>query len=143
MAERDPIELLLVDDDLADVELMKEALLACRSRPRVLTFESGEELLAKLAGDGGWAGARLILLDLNMPGIGGRETLRRLKCDPKLRRIPVIVLTSSRAREDVARSYDDGANCYIVKPLELSQLETVAKRLEDFWVETAALPSAD
>lgn len=135
------VRLLLVDDDLADVELMKEALLSWRSRPAVSTFETGEQLLESLAGEGCRSGSCLILLDLNMPGIGGRETLRRLKADPLLRRIPVIVLTSSKSQDDVERCYDLGANSYVIKPLQLSQLETVAKRLEDFWADTAALPA--
>lgn len=143
MTTQIPLELLLVDDDLADVELMKEALHECRTRPRVSTFESGELLLEHLSRPEGGAASILVLLDLNMPGIGGRETLIRLKANPALRRIPVIVLTSSNSPDDIRRSYEIGANCYIVKPLELSQLVTVARRIEDFWFETAALPTGD
>lgn len=140
MNARRPCELILVDDDPADVELMSEAIRAWRDKPRILAFESGEAALAFLESGPPPAGCRIVLLDLNMPGIGGRETLARIKSKPGLRRLPVIVLTTSSSAEDIRRSYDDGANCYIIKPLELSQLFTIAKRVEDFWLETAALP---
>lgn len=140
MSARQSCELMIVDDDASDVELMSEAVRTWRQKPRIVTFENGEAALAYLESGAPASGCRLILLDLNMPGIGGRETLKRLKSKPAVRAIPVIVLTTSGSPEDIKRSYEDGANCYIIKPLELSQLFTIAKRLEDFWLETVALP---
>lgn len=140
MTVRKSCELLLVDDEATDIELMSEALRSWREKPRILTFETGEAVLTYLEGAAPTADCRLVLLDLNMPGIGGRETLRRIKTQPILRRLPVVILTTSSSAADVRQCYEDGANCYIVKPLELSQLFTVAKRLEDFWLETVVLP---
>jgi CheY-like chemotaxis protein len=134
------LEVLIVDDDPGDVELMREAVSAWRSKPRLAAFASGEELLRYLEGAGKDDRCRLVLLDLNMPGLGGRETLRRIRRTPSLRPLVVIIVTTSESRDDVRNCYEAGANGYVVKPLDLDQLITAARRIEDFWVDTAALP---
>jgi CheY-like chemotaxis protein len=143
MSPRADVEFVLVDDDAGDVELMKEALGALTPKPETTTFASGEEALAYLQSAASDGRRRLVLLDLNMPGIGGRETLNRLKRDHSLRALPIVILTTSSARVDIRQCYEEGANCYIIKPLEFSQLITVAKRLQDFWLGTVALPEGD
>lgn len=137
---RDRLEVMLVDDDAGDIELMKEAVGAWRSKPEILVARCGEEALTLLEGEPEGGRRRLVLLDLNMPGAGGRETLRRIRANPGLRSTIVVILTTSNAREDVLGCYEDGANAFIVKPLDFSQLVTVARRIEDFWLDTAVLP---
>jgi CheY-like chemotaxis protein len=105
----------------------------------------GEEALAFLRRENGHAAAPrpdLVLLDLNLPRKDGREVLAEMKADPDLRRIPVVILTTSKAEEDIVRTYDLHANCYITKPVDLDQFITVVKSIESFWFSVVSLPGA-
>jgi two-component system, chemotaxis family, response regulator Rcp1 len=139
-----PINILLVEDNPGDVRLTKEALSDAKVLNRLTVATDGLEALAALRREGRFANAPrpdIILLDLNLPRKDGRAVLAEIKKDPDLRRIPVIVLTTSRAEEDVFRTYDLHANCYIPKPLDLDEFITVVKSIEDFWFTVARLPS--
>jgi two-component system, chemotaxis family, response regulator Rcp1 len=139
-----PIDILLVEDNPGDVRLTREALSDAKVLNRLTVAVDGLEALAALRRQGRFANAPrpdIILLDLNLPRKDGRAVLAEIKKDPDLRRIPVIVLTTSRAEEDVLRTYDLHANCYIPKPLDLEQFITVVKSIEDFWFTVAKLPS--
>jgi CheY-like chemotaxis protein len=138
-----PIDILLVEDNLADRVLTKEALEEARIANRLHTVDDGIEALAFLRRQGIYAGSPtpdLILLDLNMPRMDGREFLAVFKGDPALRHIPVVVLTTSKAEEDVARSYNLRANCYITKPVDFDQFLAVIKTIEEFWLNVVTLP---
>jgi CheY-like chemotaxis protein len=136
--------ILVVEDNVEDSDLILEAF---KDRGRNAVFsvvEDGEAALAFLRREGAHAEAArpdLILLDLNLPRKPGHEVLAELKSDPSLRRIPVIVLTTSSAGRDVLASYDLSANCYLTKPLELDEFLQVVRRIEEFWLETVTLPS--
>ena len=139
----DIIHILLVDDDPGDVRLTLEALKRSKLYSSIDDVENGEEALAYLRKEGKYAGARrpdLILLDLNMPRKDGRETLAEIKADPDLHRIPVVVLTTSSAESDVLKSYNLGANCYITKPVDLTQFMQVIQETESFWFAVVKLP---
>jgi CheY-like chemotaxis protein len=139
-----PIEILLIEDNPGDARLTAEALRSTKIRNKLATVEDGVEALAYLRQEGEHAHDTrpdLILLDLNLPRKDGREVLAEIKADPKLRRIPVVVMTSSRAEEDVCRTYDLHANCYIAKPLDLQQFMKVVQSIEDFWLTVVRLPS--
>jgi len=137
------IEILLVDDNPGDVRLTKEALRDSKLINRLHDVSDGQEALAYLRQEGRHAEAvrpDLILLDLNLPKKDGREVLAEIKADPDLRRIPVVVVTSSQAEEDIVWSYDLHANCYISKPVDLDKFVEVVKSIEDFWVSIVKLP---
>ena len=139
-----PIEILLVEDEPGDVRLTIEALRSARVRNRIHAVEDGVEALDFLHRRPPYAEAPrpdLILLDLNLPRKDGREVLAEIKADPTLRTIPVVVLTTSRARDDVLRSYDLHANCFISKPMDFDEFSTVVKSIEDFWLTVARLPT--
>jgi CheY-like chemotaxis protein len=139
------IEILLVEDEPGDVRLTVEALRDARVRNRIHTVEDGVEALDFLHRRPPYADAPrpdLILLDLNLPRKDGREVLAEIKSDPALRTIPVVVLTTSRAQDDVLRSYDLHANCFISKPMDLNEFNAVVKSIEDFWLTVARLPSS-
>ncbi len=143
LAERHPIEILLVEDDPGDVRLTREALEEGKVRNTLTVARDGVEALEILRREGPHAKAPrpdVILLDLNLPRMDGREVLKAIKSDEKLRRIPVVVLTTSSAEEDVARSYDLQANCYVTKPIDLDQFMKVVKTIGEFWLEVARLP---
>lgn len=138
--------IFLVEDNRADVRLIQEALKLSAKRHQVVTVRDGVEAMAYLRQDGEYAGALrpdLILLDLNLPKKDGREVLAEIKADPQLRHIPVVVLTTSRNEEDISKSYDLHVNCYISKSRNLSQLFTIVKGIEEFWLETATLPATE
>ena len=138
-----PVEILLVEDSPADVRLTIEALRDAKVRNNLHVAQDGEEALAFLRREGEHAEAvrpDLILLDLNLPKKDGREVLEEVKADPQLRRIPVVVLTTSEAEQDILRSYDLHANCYITKPVDLDQFITVVRTIEDFWLTIVKLP---
>lgn len=138
-----PIELLLVEDNPGDVRLTQEALREGKVRNHLHVAADGVEAMAYLRREGRHAQARqpdLILLDLNLPKKSGREVLAEIKEDPKLRRIPVVILTVSKAEEDVLKSYNLHANCYITKPVDLDQFLGVVKSIEDFWLTVVMLP---
>ena len=143
MAQK-PVDILLVDDNPADVDLTREALRDARMLNRMYVASDGVEALAFLRREGQHAGAPrpdLILLDLNMPRMDGRELLGHIKADPELKRIPVVVLTTSEAETDILKTYDLHANCFVTKPVELDQFVEVAKSIEGFWLTLVKLPS--
>ena len=138
-----PIEILLVEDNPGDVRLTIEALRESKVRNHLSVARDGVEALAFVRREGAHAEAvrpDLILLDLNLPRKDGREVLAELKADPDLKTIPVVILTTSRAEQDVLRSYELQANCYISKPVDLDQFITVVKSIEDFWLTIVTLP---
>lgn len=138
------IQVLLVEDNPGDVRLTKEALKEGKLLNQLTVVGDGVEALLFLRKEGKYADAiqpELILLDLNLPKKDGREVLAEIKADPKLRRIPVVVLTTSSAEEDIVKIYDLHANCYITKPVDLEQFMGVVKSIEDFWVSVVKLPS--
>lgn len=140
------IDVLLVDDSPADVRLTREGLRDSKLINRFTVAGDGVEALAMLRREGPFAAAPrpdLILLDLNLPRKNGRQVLAEVKADPGLKRIPVVVLTSSAAEEDIARSYDLQASCYVVKPLDLANFIQVVKAIEGFWVGIVKLPAKD
>jgi two-component system, chemotaxis family, response regulator Rcp1 len=137
------IEVLLVEDNPGDVRLTKEALKEGKLLNQVTVVGDGVEALSFLRRQGKYADAAppdLILLDLNLPKKDGRQVLAEIKTDPSLRRIPVVVLTTSSAEEDILKTYDLHANCYITKPVDLEQFMRVVKSIEDFWVTVVRLP---
>lgn len=137
----DPIVILMADDDEDDRLLTRDALIESRVANDLRFVKDGEELMEYLQLRGEYADPAsaprpgLILLDLNMPRKDGREALREIKADPELRRIPVVILTTSKAEEDVYRSYDVGANSYITKPVTFEGLIELMKTLGRYWVE--------
>ena len=138
-----PIELLLVEDSEPDVRLTVEALREAKVKNRLWVVEDGVEAMAFLRRQDGHADAPrpdLILLDLNLPRMDGREVLRQIKNDDSLKRIPVVVLTTSRSEEDVLRAYDLHANCYITKPVDFTRFMEVVRSIEDFWLTVVKLP---
>jgi chemotaxis family two-component system response regulator Rcp1 len=140
-----PVQILLVEDNPGDVRLTQEALKDGKVRNHLHHVVDGVEALAFLAGAGPYAGVPkpdLILLDLNLPRKDGREVLATIKADRVLASIPVVVLTTSQAEEDVLRSYGLHANCYIVKPFDLEQFIEVVKSIESFWLCLVQLPPA-
>ncbi len=141
-----PITILMADDDPDDRLMARDAFAECALGNPLRFAEDGEELMAYLHRLGRYADQDayptpgLILLDLNMPKKDGREALREIKADPDLRRIPVVVLTTSKAEEDVARSYLDGANSFITKPASFEGLVDVVQSLGKYWLDTVDLP---
>lgn len=146
--EQAPITILLADDDEDDRLLATEALNEARLANQVLSVEDGEELMDYLLRRGRYAepGAAprpgLILLDLNMPRKDGREALKEIKADPELRQIPVVVLTTSKAEEDILRTYDLGVNSFITKPVSFEGLVDVMRTLAMYWFKIVRLPAA-
>ena len=139
-----PIEILLVEDSPSDAELTVEALREGRVCNHLNTVTNGVQALEFLRRKGPYAEAPrpdLILLDLNLPRKDGREVLAEIKADPNLKLIPVVVLTTSRADEDVLRAYSLHANCYIPKPVDFPHFLQVVKHIEDFWLSVVKLPS--
>lgn len=138
-----PVEILLVEDNPGDVRLTRETLKDSKLLNRMSVTVDGVEALAFLRREGRYAGeARpdLILLDLNLPKKDGREVLAEIKADESLRRIPVIVLTTSSAEQDILKMYDLHANCYIAKPVDLDQFSAVVRAIEAFWFTVVKLP---
>ena len=137
------VDVLLVEDNPGDVRLTKEALREAKFRNRLNVVTDGEEAMAYLRREGKYAEASrpdLILLDLNLPRKDGREVLSEIKADPELRRIPVVVVTSSKAEEDVVRTYDLHANCFVTKPVGLEEFMHVVRSVEEFWLGIVRLP---
>jgi CheY-like chemotaxis protein len=138
-----PIEVLLVEDNPGDVRLTREALKESKLLINMRVVADGVEALAFLRREGKYANTSrpdLILLDLNLPKQDGREVLAVIKSDENLRRIPVVVLTVSQAEEDILKSYNLNANCYINKPVDLDRFIRVVKSIEDFWLTIVKLP---
>ena len=139
-----PIQILMVEDNPGDVELTREALTEAKVRNNLIVAEDGEEGLSILRREGRYEDERppdFVLLDLNLPTIDGREVLSEIKSDPELRRIPVVILSSSQDREDILQTYDLRANAYVVKPVGLDEFMEVIKAVEGFWLSFAKLPT--
>ena len=143
LGHEEAIEILLVEDNPPDVDLTMEALQSGKLSNHISVVGDGIEALAFLCREGKHADAprpHLILLDLNMPRMDGRETLAEIKKDPALKSIPVVVLTTSKSEEDIARSYALQCNCYISKPVDLVRFMEVVRAIEDFWLCVVQLP---
>jgi two-component system, chemotaxis family, response regulator Rcp1 len=141
----EPIEILLVEDEPVHADLTMEALAEGKIRNRVSHVRDGVEAMAFLRREGKYAGAPrpdLILLDLNMPRKDGREVLEEVKSDPNLKRIPVVMLTSSTEEKDILGVYDRHVNCYIVKPVDFEQFSRAVLSIEHFWLTIVKLPAA-
>ena len=137
------IEILLVEDNLADVRLTQEALRDGKVRNTLHVVMDGAAALEFVRREGAYRDAPrpdLILLDLNLPKKDGRQVLAEMKGDQDLKRIPVVVLTTSQAEQDVLKAYDLHANCYIIKPVDLEKFLAVVRSLEDFWLTIVRLP---
>jgi CheY-like chemotaxis protein len=144
---RPPITILMAEDDPDDRLMTRDAFAECRLHNPLQFVEDGEQLMDYLRRRGRYADEAafpmpgLVLLDLNMPRKDGREALREIKADPELRKIPVVILTTSRAEEDVARSYRDGANSFITKPVSFGALIEVVQALGKYWLQIVDLPA--
>ena len=137
------IEVLLVEDNPGDVRLITEALKDAKIHVHINVVYDGVEALAMLRREGKYAAAvlpDLVLLDLNLPKLSGHEVLARIKQDENLRRIPVVIVTSSQADRDIATSYDLHANCFVTKPVDLDQFFRVVEAVRDFWFVVVKLP---
>jgi CheY-like chemotaxis protein len=138
-----PIEVLLVEDDPGDVLMTQEAFEEHKVRNHLAVVNDGAEAVAYLRREGKFADAPrpdLILLDLNLPKLDGREVLAEIKADPDLRQIPVVVLTTSQADEDIARSYQLHANAYVTKPVDFERFIAVVRQIDEFFICVVKLP---
>lgn len=138
-----PVEILLVEDNPGDVRLTQEGLKEGKMWNNLHVVEDGVKAMAFLHQEGEYAGKPrpdFILLDLNLPKKDGREVLEEIKVDESLRRIPVVILTTSSAEEDIIKTYNLHANCFITKPVDLDQFLKVVKSIEDFWLTIVKLP---
>jgi len=138
-----PIEILLVEDNPADIRLAKEALKDGKVMNNLSVVTDGMEALNFVRQTGKYSDSpvpELILLDLNLPKKSGLEVLQAIKADPSIKRIPVVVLTTSKAEEDIVKSYNLNANCFITKPIDLKQFLDVVKTIEEFWLTIVSLP---
>lgn len=144
MSETKPIEILLIEDNAGDARLAKEALRDSKVANNLSWVPDGVEAMAYLRRESQYDKAPrpdLILLDLNLPRRDGREVLSAIKADEKLKRIPVVILTTSQAEEDILRAYHLNANCYISKPVDLDHFIKVVRTIEDFWLTIVKLPA--
>jgi len=140
------IEILLVEDNPGDVRLAVEAFKEGKVSNRMSVVEDGIDAIAFLKKEGKFANAPrpdLILLDLNLPKKDGREVLEEIKADKSLRRIPVVILTTSNSEEDILRAYNLNGNCYITKPVDLEKFFYVVKSIENFWLSLVTLPPGE
>jgi chemotaxis family two-component system response regulator Rcp1 len=138
-----PIEILLIEDNPGDVDLTKEALQEAKVRNRLHVVDDGAKAVDFLYKRGAYADVPrpdIVLLDLNLPKKDGRQVLEEVKADPQLAEIPVVILTTSQAEEDIIRSYQLHANCYITKPVDFKQFMHVVKSIEEFWLTVVKLP---
>lgn len=138
-----PIEILLVEDNPDDVALTTRSFKKARMQNRVSVAEDGVEALAFLRKEGKYAGAPrpdIILLDLNLPRMNGHELLEKIKTDPAISAIPVIILTTSKSEEDVIKTYKSGSNCFISKPVLMEEFDRVIRTIQDFWFVIVKLP---
>lgn len=139
-----PIDILLVEDNAGDIDLAREALVTGKLHNALHVVQDGVAAMDFLRKEGKYVKAPrpdLIILDLNLPKKDGREVLAEIKQDEDLKRIPVVVLTTSRAEEDVLKSYNLHANCFIAKPIDLNQFLYVVKSIEEFWLSIVVLPN--
>lgn len=138
------MQILLIEDNPGDVRLTQEALKEGKVTHQLDVVSDGESALSFLYGENGYEDRKrpdLILLDLNLPRKDGRDVLHEIKSNPSFRHIPVIVLTTSEAEDDVSKCYDLHANCYIVKPVDINRFIEVIQGIENFWFEIVKLPS--
>jgi chemotaxis family two-component system response regulator Rcp1 len=143
MNSQQQIEILLVEDNPGDIRLTREALKEGKINNNINVVMDGEQAVDYLKGKDNYAGRitpDLILLDLNLPKLSGKEVLEIIKNDNTLKHIPVIILTTSKAEEDILQSYQHYANCYITKPVDFDQFSQVVKKLEDFWFSIVKIP---
>lgn len=143
MNQAEPVNILLIEDNPGDVLLIREALRDHKIANSLRDIADGETALAYLRGEGEHAGRHLpelVLLDLNLPRLDGREVLAEIKADPTLKHIPVVIMTSSAAEADILRSYRLQASCYVTKPLDLDQFLTVVRSIEFFYISVVRLP---
>ena len=141
-----PVDILLIEDNSGFITLIEEAFKEGKGPSRIHVVENGEDAMLFLGKKGKFGNVvipDIILLDLNLPKKDGREVLRDIKMDPMLKHIPVIVLTTSDADQDVSIAYRNYANCYIRKPFNLDQFVEIVNKVEDFWLTTVKLPSSD
>jgi two-component system, chemotaxis family, response regulator Rcp1 len=139
-----PLEILLVEDNAADVRLTKEALKEAKVLNTLTVVKDGIEALSLLRQQAPYTHAKrpdLILLDLNLPRKDGREVLAEIKADDNLKHIPVVILTTSKDEQDVSKTYNHHANCYITKPVDFEQFITVVKSIDEFWLGIVTLPN--
>jgi chemotaxis family two-component system response regulator Rcp1 len=139
-----PVEILLVEDNPGDVRLTKEALKETKLQNKLYVVKDGVEALSFLRKEGDYKFVPrpdLILLDLNLPRMDGRQVLAKIKADESLKRIPIVVMTISQADEDIVRSYDLHANCYIIKPVDINKFIEIVKAISDFWFTIVKLPT--
>ncbi|MGE5547824.1 MAG: response regulator [Solirubrobacterales bacterium] len=142
-AAPESFDILLVEDNPGDARLAQEALKEGRMPSRLKVVVDGVEAMSYLRREGTYAEAprpHLVLLDLNLPRMDGRQVLAEMKADSELRRIPVVVLTTSQADQDIMRSYDLHANCYITKPVDLDRFISVVRSIEEYWCSVVTLP---
>jgi two-component system, chemotaxis family, response regulator Rcp1 len=143
LKESRSVEILLVEDNPADVRLTREALRQGKFKNNLHAVPDGQSAMEFLRRQGAFRESPtpdLIFLDLNLPGMDGREVLEQIKVDPELRRIPVVVLTTSDAEDDILHSYELHANCYITKPVGLDEFLAVIHQIDNFWLEVVKLP---
>ncbi len=137
------VEILLVEDNPTDAFMIREAFQAGTARPNLHEVSDGREALAFLRRQGGHQGAPkpdLILLDLSLPGVNGHDVLAEIKSDPRLRRIPVIMMSTTRARQSMLKSYDLHVNCYLIKPVAADKFFEMVEAIEAFWLHFVQLP---
>jgi len=138
-----PVDILLVEDSVLDIHMTQEALADCKFKNNLHVVMDGEAAMNFLRREDQHANAPrpdLILLDLNLPRKDGREVLAEMKADPALRRIPIVILSTSRAEEDILKTYDMHVNCYVHKPVDANQYLDVVKSISNFWLSVADLP---
>ena len=138
-----PVRVLLVEDNPGDADLTRETLEAGRLHLEIDVVVDGEQALDYLLQRPPYAGKPmpdLVLLDLNLPRISGREVLEEIRRQPRLRKVPIVILTSSDAEQDIVRSYELGANCYVTKPVGFEACQTVVRSVEGFWFTIVRLP---
>lgn len=138
-----PVEILLVEDSPGDIRLTQEALVDSMAKNKLNVVMDGEEAMRYLKREDEFSEVNvpdLILLDLNLPRKDGREVLDEIKQDPELKTIPVIILTTSRSEQDIIKTYESHANCYISKPVDLEEFLQVVRSINDFWLSIAQLP---
>ncbi len=139
-----PISILLIEDNPGDVRLIQEAFKVAKVVNEINSVVNGLDAMSFLRKEGDFASAQtpdLILLDLNLPGKDGREVLAEIKADQILKTIPVIILSSSSALEDILKSYEHNANCFVTKPIDVNEFFDVIKKITDFWITIVKLPS--
>ncbi|HWB65186.1 MAG TPA: response regulator [Chitinophagales bacterium] len=149
MKSQNPIEILIADDDAEDRMLIIDALKENRLRNNIQTVENGEELMEYLRNTGKYTDRQkyprpgILLLDLNMPKKDGREVLKEIRADEQLKGLPIIILTTSKAEEDILKTYNLGVNSFITKPVHFTAMVDIMKTLNKFWLEIVELPLAN